>query len=149
PVMRDARPEEYVDTCVKVTIGDTSSSRSFDDDRAPRLADNVNLITQYDHPVGRRKRHRLVVYSRARAPPPPPPAESRGTVTCAPVTRRAVVGCSLTSIPAGTYGSIGIGMSHGASRTGMSVGHGIDGQVPGLHGGMLPAPGVGNRGHQE
>ncbi|KAI5991944.1 hypothetical protein EDD15DRAFT_2274518, partial [Pisolithus albus] len=148
PVMRDARPEEYVDTCEKVTIGDTSSSQSFDDDRASRLADNVNLITRYDHPVGRRKRHRLVVYSRARALPTPP-AESRGTVTCAPVTRRAVVGCSLTSHSSrGTYGSVGIGMSHGANRTGMSVGHGIGGQVPGLHDGMLPAPGVGNRGHQ-
>ncbi|KIK16170.1 hypothetical protein PISMIDRAFT_686573, partial [Pisolithus microcarpus 441] len=50
-------------------------------------------------------------YSRARAPPPPPPAESRGMVTCAPVTYRAVNGCLLTSHSScGTYGSIGIGM---------------------------------------
>ncbi|KAI5997144.1 hypothetical protein EDD15DRAFT_2248210 [Pisolithus albus] len=138
--MRDARLEEYVDTCEKVTIGDTSSSRSFASDRAPQLADNVNLITRYDHPVGRRKRQpACCLFSCPYSPPSPPPAEPRGMPTCAPVTHRAVDGCLLTSHSScGTYGSIGIGMSHGASRTGMSVGHGIGGQVPGLHDGMLP-----------
>lgn len=42
----------------------------------------------------------------------------------------------------GTPGFTGLGMSHGASRTGASVGHGNGGQVPGVHCGMLLKPGV-------